>query len=178
MVLFLFYVFAFLAVALALTVVVIRNPMHSAVSLFGFFFMVSAIFILLQAEFVAVVQLFVYAGGILVLYLFILMFVDLQETELARRRFHDRRIVIVFLVLLMMVGFWVKIVPTFRIGPSQGLTAEKIESLGGNVEALGKLLFQDYFVPFEIASIVLLVGMIGAVVLGRGLKRRDKESEA
>lgn len=178
MTLFFFFVFAFLALMLAIAVITMRNPMHSAVCLFGFFFMISGIFILLHAEFVAVVQLFVYAGGILVLYLFVIMFIDLDKTELARRRYHGKYLAPICLAALMLVGFGFKIIPTFRIGPNQGVTLERVETMGGNLEAVGMSLFRDYFVPFEIASIILLVGMIGAVVLGRGIRHRDKESGA
>ncbi|MBN2056738.1 NADH-quinone oxidoreductase subunit J [bacterium] len=174
----LFYLFAILAVLAALLVVSLRNPMHCALSLFGFFFFVAGLFVLMNAEFVAVIQVFVYAGAILVLYIFVVMFMRLEKAELAKRRFHGQRFIAVVLALLMLAGFIIKVLPGLRDGPSRGMTPDKVAAAGGNVEVLGGLLLTEYLVPFELASLVLLVGMLGAVVLGRGILGRRKEPEA
>jgi NADH-quinone oxidoreductase subunit J len=164
----LFYLFAALAIAGALGVVTLRNPMYGAISLLVTFLAVAVLFLLRHAEFVGVVQIFVYGGGIMVLFLFVIMLINLHRLQEARLFWGQSPIALLMLVLLLaLFGYFFL---SSRFGPAftQPLTFETVagERLG-NSQAVAWSLYRDYLVPFEIASLFLLVAMIGAVVLGR-----------
>ncbi len=164
----LFYLFATLAVAAAVAVVTLRNPVYSAICLLVTFLSVAALFLLRHAEFVAIVQIFVYGGGIMVLFLFVIMLVNLhrlREVQLFGVQWPMAvAIGFLFVVLIGLLGLATSFGPTNPI-PDQ-LVGVEGEALG-NSQAVAWLLFREYFVPFEIASLFLLVAMIGAVVLAR-----------
>ena len=165
-----FYVFATLAVIGALGVVLNRNPMYSAISLLASFLSVAVLFFLRHAEFLGVVQIFVYGGGIMVLFLFVIMLVNLYEVR-------DHQLfaghspgaaVLVFIVaaffIFLLTG--VEFGPAF-VDPQAFVVAGPGGEARGNSVAVAWILYRDYLLPFEIASVFLLVAMIGAVVLGR-----------
>src|SRR5215211_2159936 len=160
-----FYMISAVCVLSAGGVVVARNPMHSAIFLVLCFFNVAGIFLMLGAEFLAVVQVIVYTGAILVLLLFVLMLVDPDDLP----EFHTARPIqryvglILGAILLLEVG--VAIVDRTVRGAEGTATPENVKLVGGNVEALGRTLYSDYIFPFELASLVLTVGVIGAIVL-------------
>ncbi|MCP4901085.1 MAG: NADH-quinone oxidoreductase subunit J [bacterium] len=164
-----FYAFAAVAVAGGVGVVVFRNPLHSALSLLVSFLAVAALFVLRHAEFLAAVQILVYAGGILVLFLFVIMLVNVKELD-AGSAFLSRQAPIavlagvlfgVILCLLILTGTLAGIE-----GDGAALRALDGENVG-NTEALGWTLYTKYLVPFEVISVLLLVAMIGAIVFGR-----------
>jgi len=165
----LFAVFAVVIVAAAIFVVLARNPIHSALSLLLAFLMVAAILFLQQAEFVGAVQILVYAGGIMVLFLFVIMLVNVQQ--LPQTEPYHRQIVAAVVVgfLLNVLFDSVLLVQPVPAGPP--IAPDAFRSVGGvvvgNSQAVGWGLYRDYLLPFEIASIFLLVAMVGAVVLGR-----------
>ena len=164
----LFYVFAALAVVCALGVVTLRNPMYGAICLLGTFLSVAVLFLLRHAEFVAIVQIFVYGGGIMVLFLFVIMLVNLHRLRDVRLFGGQAPAVAVLATLLFVVFGWVFV--QARFGPPNPdprvLDTVGMERLG-NSQAVSWALFTQNLLPFEIASIFLLVAMIGAVVLGR-----------
>jgi NADH-quinone oxidoreductase subunit J len=164
----LFYLFAAVALVGAVTVVTMRNPMYGAIGLLASFLAVAGLFLLRHAEFVAVVQIFVYGGGIMVLFLFVIMLVNLHRLEESRMvGNYWRTALVVSLLLVMIFGYlFVKVQfgPPFE-DPSVFVNLEG-EALG-NSEAVSWKLYREYFLPFEIASVFLLVAMVGAVVLGR-----------
>ena len=164
----LFYLFAVLAVAGALCVVTMRNPMYGALGLLVSFLAIAGLFLLRHAEFVAVVQVFVYGGGIMVLFLFVIMLVNLHRLhETAMLGNYWRTALLVSLLLVAVFGFLfvqVDFGPAFE-QPSRFVEVEG-EALG-NSQAVAWKLYRDYLLPFEIASVFLLVAMVGAVVLGR-----------
>lgn len=164
----LFYVFGALAVAGALGVVVLRNPMYGAISLLVSFLAVAALFLLRHAEFLAVVQVFVYGGGIMVLFLFVIMLVNLHRLSETRTYWAQSPAAIV-LALILVAGF-VYLFLQVGFGPAFA-QPEAFRSAGGislgNSQAVAWSLYRDYLLPFEVASLFLLVAMIGAVVLGR-----------
>ncbi len=163
----LFYVFAALAVTGALGVVTLRNPMYGAMSLLGTFLSVAALFLLRHAELLAVVQVFVYGGGILVLFLFVIMLVNLNPPE--TRRFDGQTAAALALALLLLGVFGWLLLPT-SFGPGLQRPEVFVQAGGqaaGNSQAVAWALFTQHLLPFEIASVFLLVAMIGAVVLGR-----------
>jgi NADH-quinone oxidoreductase subunit J len=164
----LFYFFAALAVVAAILVVSLRNPMYSAFALLVSFLSVAALFLLRHAEFLSVVQVFVYGGGIMVLFLFVIMLVNLH-------RLHEVRMFgvhwpMALVLALLMVGLVIFVVAHVQFAAPNQAPEELIQVDGevlGNSQAVAMKLYREYLLPFEIASVFLLVAMIGAVVLAR-----------
>jgi NADH-quinone oxidoreductase subunit J len=163
-----FYTLATLAVAGAIGVITLRHPVHAALALLGTFLAVAALFVLQRAEFIAAVQILIYAGGVMVLFLFVIMLVNVRtlpdETQFLRRLAPVAGALGVLLGVLVGVGAWAA-----TRGPA-GDPAALVQVAGevvGNTEAVGWNLYRDYLLPFEVVSIVLLVAMIGAIVMGR-----------
>ena len=170
----LFYVFAALAVVCALGVVTMRNPMYGVLCLLGTFLSIAALFLLRHAEFLAVVQIFVYGGGIMVLFLFVIMLVNLHRLQEARLFGGPWPAVIVLAVLLLVlfggVFFQAHFDPAFtqpELFTSFIDQDNRLHQDVGNSQAVAWSLYTKNLLPFEIASVFLLVAMIGAVVLGR-----------
>lgn len=164
----LFYVFAALAVAGALGVVSLRNPMYGAISLLTTFLAVAVLFILLHAEFVGIVQIFVYGGGIMVLFLFVIMLVQLHKLPQVKLFGGQTPIVAVLAVLLVgFFGYFFTQMTFAAPNPHPDNLVRAAEGLSGNSQAVAWGLYTQQLLPFEIASLFLLVAMIGAVVLGR-----------
>ncbi len=159
-----FYLFAAVCVASAVMVIVSRNPVHSVLFLILAFVNAAGLFVLMGAEFLAMILVVVYVGAVAVLFLFVIMMLDVDFAEL-REGFIEYLpvgIVIggVFLFeLLLTVGFWV-----INPGLTKSITAA-IPSDVSNTEALGLVLYTKYIHYFQIAGMVLLVAMIGAIVL-------------
>ena len=170
-----FVVFAVIALALAVAVVVARNPVHSALFLLASFLLVACLFILQQAEFVGAVQILVYAGGIMVLFLFVIMLVHQRTVKGAVTFQHQWDVVLLFLLVFLLPFLYVlgtTKLPDVPANPEAfRLVAGKVL---GNTQAIAWVLYRDYLLPFEVASVFLLVAMIGAVVLGkRTLEKMD-----
>ncbi len=164
----LFYVFAAVALVAAVMVVTLRNPMYGAIGLLTTFLAVAALFLLRHAEFLAIVQIFVYGGGIMVLFLFVIMLVNLHRLKETAK--YDRQTPLAGVLGLVLVVIFVAVFVGLSFGPP--LTAPEVftraaPGIEGNSQAVAWALYRDYLLPFEIASIFLLVAMIGAVVLGR-----------
>ena len=163
-----FYVFAGIAVGSAALMVTRRNAVHSAIFLIATLLATAGIFLQLRAEFIFIVQIILYVGGIMVLFIFVIMLVNL-DVALHQIKFARQKWValIVTLALTAQIGllFW-----TTGKMPGQGfpiLTAAPPDRLPPNAEAVAKSLFSSYLLPFEIASVLLLVAMIGAVVMAK-----------
>lgn len=164
----LFYFFAATAVASGALMVTRRNVIHSAIFLITALLATAGIFLQLRAEFLFIVQIILYVGGIMVLFVFVIMLVNLdvalQQIQFARQKW------VALLVALALAGqvglmFW-----SSGKMPGQGLpvqTAAAAASLKPNSEAVAHSLFESYLLPFEIASVLLLVAMIGAVVMAK-----------
>ncbi len=158
-----FYVLASIALLSAVMVIWSRNVVHSAIYLVLTFLCVAGVYVLLRAEFVAAVQVLVYAGGILVLFLFVIMLVNLDDALGPRVRLHATVSAVVgaaAIALLLYVAGRGGLESTFS--PGVDLSAQ-----GGNLQQVGWALYRDYLLPFEIASVLLLVAMVGAIVLAR-----------
>ncbi len=159
-----FYILAGLAVISALGVVTRENPVHSALWMLLTFFTVAGIFVQLDAEYVAAIQVLVYAGAILVLYLFVVMLLNPKTSGFMRLpvRFVIAGVAAVIVFLQIITTIWSSDV--LKSGAIEGIPyAEGIS----NVSAYGAVLFTKYLVPFEIASLLLLVAMIGAIVIAK-----------
>ncbi len=175
----LFYVFSFIMVASALGVVLHRNPVKSAMFLVSFFVGLAAMYALLGAEFLAVVQILVYVGAIMVLFLFVIMLISVREENFESPGSNlGRTAATVLLIGAFAVQFLV-MARVFTAGPGINASRPYHGSLGqtgkiieGNVELLSFKLFQGYLLPFELISIVLLVAAIGAVVLAKKNRRK------
>jgi NADH-quinone oxidoreductase subunit J len=162
--LFFFYVFSTIAVVSAFMVIASRNPVHSVLFLILAFVNASGLFVLLGAEFLAMILIVVYVGAVAVLFLFVVMMLDVDFAEL-RQGFLQYLPVgglvgVIFLAeLLLVVGTWV-------IGPGvPTMITAKIPGAIPNTQALGLVLYTRYVYYFQAAGVVLLVAMIGAIVL-------------
>ena len=163
-----FYFFGGLAVVSAILVVTRRNTVYSAVFLITALLATAGIFLQLHAEFLFIVQVILYVGGIMVLFVFVIMLVNL---DVAMRQLQFNRMWVVALLLAVALGAQVYMVfhyarvgmaePLFQMAPAAGA------SLDHNSEQIGFALFGEYLLPFEIASILLLVAMVGAVVMAK-----------
>ncbi len=159
-----FYVFSAVMLASALMVVVARNPVHSVLFLILAFFNAAGLFVLLGAEFLAMILVVVYVGAVAVLFLFVVMMLDIDFAELKRGAQQ-----------YVLVGAGVGIVLLLELMGSASLWKFSVASPGAlayptpggvsNTEALGQILYTDYIYYFQIAGLVLLVAMIGAIVL-------------
>ncbi|RMF87828.1 MAG: NADH-quinone oxidoreductase subunit J [Nitrospirae bacterium] len=142
------------------------NLLHAALWMLAFFVHMAGIFLLLDAEFIAVVQVMVYAGAILVLYLFLIMLLDVRELAKVRQRHGSATVA--SLVAGVLGAVMVVVLARGRFQGAQGHdTPAAIARLGGDVGAVAHRLFTTYLLPFEVASFLLLVAMVGAVVLAK-----------
>ena len=162
-----FYIFAALSVFGALGVLFLKNPIHCALSLVGTFFCLGSIYVMLNAEFVAVIQVLIYAGAIMVLFLFVLMLLSSKDTEMSSNKWTVGKI----LAGLLSLGIFVQIAYLFtgnelKLGPKGKYPIEVVEEIG-SIALIGRLLFTDYILSFEIIVILLLVAVIGAVVIAK-----------
>lgn len=157
----LFYIFGGVTLATALGVVLFKNPISSAFSLIVSFFGVAALYAMLQAHFLAVIQILVYAGAIMVLFVFVIMLINLQGDELHEKPFPKFYLP---LTLIVLAGFGMALLGL--LSPLH-LSFPHVLETYGNVKEVGRLLFTEYLVPFEYSSILLLVAVIGGVVLAK-----------
>ncbi len=182
-----FYLLAAVAVAAGVMVISARNPVHSVLFLILAFFNGAGLFILLGAEFLAMVLVIVYVGAVAVLFLFVVMMLDINFVRLREGFLQYLPIgaligIVLLVELVLVLGTWV-------LAPEIMVVAEQPMPLGvTNVEALGNLFYTEYFYPFQAAGLILLVAMIGAITLtlrkrpvrrqdiGRQVHRRREES--
>ncbi|CAN5637130.1 NADH-quinone oxidoreductase subunit J [soil metagenome] len=164
----LFYPLAAFILGFGVLVVTARNTVHSVMFLVANFLCVAVVFVMLAAEFLAVIQVLVYAGGIVVLYLFVVMLVNLSRREgvPADTRRQSRLGFILAAILLAEVSA-ILVYTAGRPAPLPVHGPEGPLGVTGNTETIGMLLYTDYLVPFEVASMLLLVAMIGAIILAR-----------
>jgi NADH-quinone oxidoreductase subunit J len=158
--LFIFYVFAAIMVLAALRMITAKNPVHSALSLVVVFFTSSAIWLLVDAEFLAITLVLVYVGAVMVLFLFVVMMLDIN---VARMRAGFVRFMPVALVVSAIM-----IIELVLVVLSKEFTYPKPTPAPAdfsNTQELGRILYTDYLLPFEVASVILLVAIIAAIVL-------------
>lgn len=161
-----FVILSFITIFCALYVVMSKNPIHSVIYLILTFFCISAHYVLLNAQFLAIVNLIVYAGAIMVLFLFVLMLLNLnKESEPVKpaKWFIAAAIPSGMLLLVLVSALRMSMDHIYK-NPNDGV---------GLVKQLGNVLFTQYLVPFELSGILFLAAMVGAVLLGK----RDKDNE-
>lgn len=169
---FVFIVMALLAIGSSLLMVTRKNPVHSALWLVVTFFSIAVIYVLLNATFIAVAQVMVYAGAIMMLTLFIIMLIHLEQGSQppVKRSFLKLIGGIITLTLLLQIVAGVRFYT--NVG-KKGIYSPEMLANVGNTQAIGSVLYGKYAFAFEIASVLLLVGIVGAIVLAK--KRRDEE---
>ena len=161
-----FYTLAAFILGFGVLVVAARNTVHSALFLIANLLCVAIVYVVLGAEFLAVIQVLVYAGGIVVLYLFVVMLVNLRnppEAQVDRRR----RSRLGFLLAGGVLAEITAILVYSAARPTAVAPAATSSLPAGNTERVGLILYTDYLIPFEVASVLLLVAMIGAIILAR-----------
>ena len=161
-----FYIFTGVMLLAALCVVLSRRPIYSVLSLLLAMFCLASLFVMLGAYFVAALQILLYAGAVLVLFLFVIMLLNLEPEALARMRIFTLRragtIAAAFL-LVHLVRLFHASTPSLMAPPAE---------FGGTVEAIGRLLFTAYLLPFELTSFLILAAIIGAVTLAKDKSTR------
>ncbi len=159
----LFYALSAFAIVSAVMVLISKNPIHSVLWLILVFFAISGHYILLNAQFLAIVNIIVYAGAIMVLFLFVIMLMNVKKDKEPQKQNLIKFIGVIaggsFLTLLIAL---VK-----QTSQLQGKTVLLKEGTIGLIHPLGKALFSDYVVPFEISSVLFLSAMVGAVIIGK-----------
>ena len=161
MVEYIFYALSVICIACALLVVFSKNPIHSVLYLILTFFAIAGHYVLLNAQFLAVVHIIVYAGAIMVLFLFVIMLLNLNAETEPHKNMLTKIIATVSggLLLVTLVG-------SFRAAGQVEMVYLNNSNIG-TIENLGKVLFNDFLLPFEISSVLFLSAMIGAVILGK-----------
>jgi len=161
-ILILFCVLSFVTLATAFLTIFSRNPIHSAIYLVICFFSIAGHYLLLNAQFLAIVHIIVYSGAIMILFLFTIMLMNLnKENEVHKPRITRWAAIVSFcLICLILIAVFVNSKP---ITGEYDTSGDDYQS----IKVLGKVLLNEYMVPFEFASILLLVAMIGAVLLSK-----------
>jgi NADH-quinone oxidoreductase subunit J len=170
---FLFFVFAGVVLASALGVVTSKNPVHSVLFLVLTFFSCSALWLMLEAEFLAITLVLVYVGAVMVLFLFVVMMLDINIAKMREGFVGYLPVGGLFALALIAAMVWV----VGPVGPDVMATAALDKAVThaadySNTEALGEILYTDYVLAFEVAAVILLVAIISAIALT--LRRRPK----
>jgi NADH-quinone oxidoreductase subunit J len=163
----LFYIFAAIAVMSAIFVITLKNVVHSAVALAATLLSVAGIFLTLRAEFLAGVQVIVYVGGILVLFIFVIMLISV-ERAVAERQF-NRQWLVALITSLLLIGQLAFVVWRGKdsLVVPEAEPAQSVLGVTGNSQLVGETLYGQYLLPFEIASVLLLVAIVGSVALAK-----------
>jgi NADH-quinone oxidoreductase subunit J len=160
---FFFFLFAIVGVFSAIMVITRSNVMHAALFLLLTFACVGATYVLLRAEMLAAVQVLVYAGAVTVLFLFAILLVNIPRVVRLRQWNRQTSLAV---VIAGLTGLWL-IIATTQTFRTLELPAGALDQALGTPRALGQLLFSDFMLPFEIASLILLAAMVGAIFLAR-----------
>jgi NADH-quinone oxidoreductase subunit J len=168
--LILFISIALIAIATAISMLASRNAVYSALFLVLNFLTVAALYLLLNAAFIAIVQVTVYAGAIMVLFLFVIMLLGTEQEKIGGRIQWQMPVAIV-------LGLGLAAELTYVLLSGAGTSGAAMESVGaefGSPASIGRILFSEYLIPFEITSVLLLVAMVGAIVLTMKRKRESR----
>jgi NADH-quinone oxidoreductase subunit J len=165
-----FFVLAAIAIASAVMMIAGGNAIHSALFLVVNFFTTAVFFLLLAAPFIALVQVTVYAGAIMVLFLFVIMLLGADRVEAAPSLPLQAPLAVALgFALVIVLGYGM----LDRLGGAEGITPALVEGFG-SPRQVGEVLFRDYLVPFEVTSLLLLVAMVGAIVLTRDERKAGR----
>lgn len=161
---FIFLIVSIILVVASILVIVQRNPVVSALFLIAALCAQAILYLLLNATFLAVIQIIVYAGAIMVLFLFVIMFLNLRKDEFGVEKRKAQRFFGILFAVLLLVELGVVIKIGLSKIPSKDIS---LDPDFGGVQSIGKALFTDYLLPFELTSVLLLVAMVGAIVLAK-----------
>ncbi|MDD3845305.1 MAG: NADH-quinone oxidoreductase subunit J [Syntrophorhabdaceae bacterium] len=167
---FIFVVMALMATGSSLMIVTRKNPIHSALWLIVTFFSVAILYVLLNATFIAVAQVMVYAGAVMMLVLFVIMLIHLEWGAQWKSKLSFAKLMGGIITVMLFLQILAGVFTYGSVGQMGSYSTEKLAELG-NTRAVGSLLYGKYVFAFEVASILLLVGIVGAVMLAR--KRKD-----
>ncbi|MCE5313057.1 MAG: NADH-quinone oxidoreductase subunit J [Nitrospiraceae bacterium] len=159
-----FIYFAVAMTFMSVMVITRRNPVHSALWMIGLFFHIAAMYLFLNAEFLAAVQIILYAGAIMVLFLFVIMMLNIREEVVAERFIGEWPIGVALGIAIMSMIIYA--ISKLEPGPSGEYTIEAVQKIT-HTKAIGSILYTQYIFPFEIASLVLLIAVVGAIVLAK-----------
>jgi NADH-quinone oxidoreductase subunit J len=174
---YVFWVISPISVLSAVAMVLARNAVHAALLLIVNFFTLAVYFLILGSPFLFVVQIIVYAGAIMVLFLFVIMLLGVDQEESLVEKIRAQR----WLAILMGVGLVVELALAVRAGigfSHRALPDFTTVNAGGNVQALARVLFSSYFFPFEVTSVLLIVAAIGAMLHGQRRISREETIDA
>lgn len=168
-----FFLFAAIAVGSALEVVMQRNPLNSAIALIFTFAAFAANYILLRAQFIAAIQIIVYAGAIIVLFVFVIMLLNVRAEESRLDRYTALKWIVTPSILVIF-GAAFYVIRTSRL---EELAPASNSAAVGTVEAIGRGLFTTYLLPFEAASVLIMMAIVGALVLAQRARAVELELE-
>ncbi len=171
-----FWVFAPVAVGSAIAMLLMRNAVHAALLLIVNFFCLSVMYLLLDAPFLFAVQIIVYAGAIMVLFLFVIMLLGVDADEDLRERLVAQRPVAIALGLAVVAEIFFAVRAGIGLSTRVPDTFDQVNA-GGNTQALAKVLFTKYFFPFEVTSVLLIVAAIATMVLAQRKTRAVTQAE-
>ena len=171
----LFYIFASMVVLSAVMVICIKNPVHAALFLVLAFFSSAGLWLLLEAEFLAIALVLVYVGAVMVLFLFVVMMLDINLAEL--REGFARYVPVALLVSVGMLISLGSIVGSDNFGLEKIAAIEPYPSDYNNTRFLGLAMYQDYIWPFEVAAVILLVAIVAAITLTLRATRQTKAAD-
>ena len=169
-----FYYLAAVTIVTGVLAISLRSPVHCGLSLVAMLIHMAGFFVLLNAEFIAAVQVIVYAGAILVLYLFVIMLLNLKSDE---RVFHKRYIGIGLITTAIIAQVAVLVFRSPYAGMTGDATPEVVLGVG-QTKAIGIVMFRDYLLPFELIGIYLLAAIVGAIVLAKTPAASDRNARA
>ncbi len=156
-----FFVFGGFLILYSLGVLIARNPVYAAMSLVAAFFCMAGIYVLLVAHLIAFMQILVYAGAVMVLFLFVIMLLSIGDEHLVKER-HAAMHILGALGAVMLVAVIAAAIGDVHAGPPAEVAADF-----GTVKAVGRVLYTQYLLPFEVTSLLLLVAIVGAVVVAK-----------
>ena len=155
---------AFTSIIASLLVITRKNPIHSALFLVLTFLCVAVLYLLLYSQFIAIIQVVVYAGAIVMLIVFVIMLLDLEEELRSGLKLFSSKVIGGVLMVLFLFGIIYSVVAKSPTGMTGSYTPDKVSA---NVKAVGELLFTQYLFPFEIVSVLLVAAIVGAVILSK-----------
>jgi NADH-quinone oxidoreductase subunit J len=171
----LFYGFSSIAVISAMFVIIKKNPVTSGVSLVVTFFSISGVYVLLNSQFIAIMQVLVYAGAIMVLILFVIMLLNLRPADIKHSYKTVSKAALILFIVIIMCTSLIAIISSGRFsGEKGGITPEIIYG-SGNVQIIARAMFSKYLLPFELVSLLITVAIIGVVILSRSGLPEKKE---
>lgn len=160
-------------IATGLMAVRFKNPVYSVLSVLTLFFHMAGLYLLLNAEFLAAIQIIVYAGAVLVLYVFVIFLVNLRQEITVDRFIENHKLSTIASVALGLC--LLAVIPSFKLGAKGDFTVDRIQQIT-HTKAMGYEIYSTYILPFEVAGLILLIAVIGGLVLARKDREDDDNS--